>query len=93
MKNYPKVLADVTILRRTLEYLYEHAKVCSADAERYRARALENLTEDGTPDPYCSSVPSCGLPAGGAQSLSRRYPHPFHNKRPRRCRKREEPLG
>lgn len=53
MKNYPKVLADATILHRTLEYLYEHAEAHSANAEQYRARALENLAEDGTPDPYC----------------------------------------
>lgn len=54
MKNYPKALADVNILRRTLESLYDYAESCSSGAETYRAKALENLTETGEPDPYYS---------------------------------------
>lgn len=55
MKNYPKNLADVSVLQKILEYLYSRAEDYTDQANKYKQDAEEN----GNDEYYMNMVAEC----------------------------------
>lgn len=51
MKKYPKALADVTVLRDTLEYIYRQVETAEEEVEVYKEQ-IKEVPKGETPDSW-----------------------------------------
>ena len=51
MKKYPKALADVSVLKEVLDYLYRQAEYAEDQIASYKER-LQQVAEGETPDSW-----------------------------------------